>query len=172
MEPSEQQAYTQQPEYRDPCFAELDAQIKAQDANRAKPKRTVQKRSSSPAIPCELLKDIVLLGREIRKRHGALFVANPNLKDRAARLFRSMLPPRPRRRGRPALDSVTIASRLLRNLRKRYPNEKPAQTWARIYPLAVPHWETLSQADKQSAALQLRNRVRSRRNRRRQARQL
>jgi hypothetical protein len=169
MVSSDQQAHAQQPEFRDPCFAKLDAQIKAQDANRAKPKPTVQKRSSSPAMPRELLKDIVRLGREIRKRHGTLFVANPNMKDRAARLLRSMLPPKPRRRGRPAIDSVTIASRLLRNLRKRYPNEKPAQTWARIYPLAVPHWETLSPADKQSAALQLRNRVRSRRNQRRQA---
>jgi hypothetical protein len=157
--------------FRDPRFAELDAQIKAQAANRVRAKPTAHNRRKTSPIPRELLKDIVRLGSELRKRHGALFATDPKLRDRAARLFRSLLPPKPRRRGRPALDSVTIATRMLRSAKQLYSNEKPAQTWARIYPAAIPQWETLSPAEKQGAALQLRNRVRSRRNRRRQARQ-
>jgi hypothetical protein len=170
MEMPEQQVDPQQPEFRDPRFAELDEQLQAQTANRASAKPAAQKRRrSSPTIPRALLKDIVRAARELRKRHGALFIADANLRDRAARLFRSMLPPKPRRRGRPALDSVTVATRLLRRLKRLYADEKPSQIWARIYPVVIPNYESLSATEKKDAGLLLRNRVRSRRNRRRQS---
>ena len=74
----------------------------------------------------------------------------------------------PRRRpGPPSIESVTRAIRLQRILKRKHPDEKPEQLWARIYPRAIPNWEALSKDDRIAQKLLLRNRVWSRRNQRR-----
>jgi len=130
-------------------------------------KHKARQRSAANGIPRELLKDMVRAARELKAKHGALFVANPKLKDRAARLLRSILPPKMRRRGRPALDSVSVATGLLRKFRRLYPHDKPEQVWARIYPLAIAGYEALKLDEKKAQRLLLRERVRGRKNQRR-----
>jgi hypothetical protein len=151
---------------------DLDPKTQAEAANRAKTKPVPgkhRKRLSSP-IPRELLRAIVQMARKLKKDHGPQFAANPELKNHAARLFRSILPPRPKRRGRPPIDTVTTAIRLLRTFKRSHPNEKPEQIWARIYPLAIPSYESFSKDEKRAQRLLLRDRVRSRRNQNRRRR--
>src|SRR5882724_1896536 len=125
-------------ELRDPRFAELDAQIKTEVANRqgrsgvvGKPKR----RRSGPRLPAVVRKEITRCLRQLRQ-HRKLFTADPRLKDRTARFLRSILPPK-RRRGRPGLGSVTVAIQLLNRFKRQHPEEKPEQIWKRIYPEAI-----------------------------------
>jgi hypothetical protein len=87
-------------------------------------------------------------------------MADPTLKDRAARLLRSLLPPKPRRRGRPGLDSVTTAIRLLGSFRKQFPGELWAEVWQRIYPEAVPNYVVMNSVEQEHARQVLRERVR------------
>jgi hypothetical protein len=125
-------------EYRDPRFAELDAQIEAGNADRhQRPATRKRKRQrAGPALPCEVRKEVTHCARQLRQ-HRKLFISDPTLKDRVARALRSMLPPH-RKRGRPGLDSVTKATRLLKQFRRQSPHEKPAQLWARVYPESIP----------------------------------
>jgi hypothetical protein len=58
-------------------------------------------------------KEIAQVARELKRNHRFLFIADPKLKDRVARLLRSLLPPKPRRRGRPRRKDVTTAILLL-----------------------------------------------------------
>src|SRR3970040_2323752 len=52
-----------------------------------------------PPLPGEYRRAIVNVAREHLARFKVLFMADPKLRDRAARLYRSLLPPKPRRRG-------------------------------------------------------------------------
>src|SRR5262249_39978067 len=117
-------------------------------------------------IPRELLRDVFRLGRELKRRHRAALTADPKLKDRVVRLLRSILPPKPRRRGRPGIHSVTVAIKLQRSLKRKYPHERPAQIWERIYPLAIPNYESMSPLEQKNEREQLRERVRWRLRRR------
>jgi hypothetical protein len=98
----------------------------------------------SPSIPAQLRRDAVKLAREIAKKHRQLFASDPELKTRVLRLLRPLLPPRPRRRGRPGDRSVTRALRLLARFRREYPQETSRQVWARIYPLAIDRYADMT----------------------------
>jgi hypothetical protein len=119
-----------------------------------------------PAIQADLLKDPLLMAKEHRKKHRALFLSDPQLKDRAARFCRSLLPPKPKRRGRSPLTSVTVAFRLLARLKREYPYDKLQQIWKRIYPPVIPNYATLTPDQQKAERLLSRDRVRSRRNQR------
>ena len=147
-------------EHRDPRFAELDAQIKAEKVEQKPAARKRKRQRAGPALPREVRKDITQCARQLRQ-HRELFTADPTLKDRVARALRSMLPPH-RKRGRPGLDSVTKAVRLLRQFRRQYPHEKPAQRWARVYPEAIPGYASMDRERQKAERLLLRERVRGR----------
>jgi hypothetical protein len=109
----------------------------------------------------------------LNRQHRKLFTADPRLKDRVARLLRSLLLPRPRRRGRPGIESVTTAIRVLRKLRKQHAGEPWAKIWQRIYPEAIPNYARMNPVDQEHARQVLRERVRWRvRDRKRRARKL
>ena len=91
-------------------------------------------RDQKPVVPPELLKDIVAAARVICKDHKARFLVDRKLKECSARLFRTLLPPRPRRPGRKRIARVTRAMRLQRRLKRKYPTARPAEIWAKIYP--------------------------------------
>jgi hypothetical protein len=150
-------------ECRSPRFAELEAQIQAVPERRqgnSQPQSKSRRRSATPPVPAAVRKEIIHIARELNRQHGQLFKANPKLKDRAARFLRSLLPPRPRRRGRPGIDSVTKAIQLRAKLRRQYPGERPEQIWRRIYPEAISGYAGMSTVDQKNARQVLRERVR------------
>jgi hypothetical protein len=149
--------------YRDPRFAELDAQIDAEDATRQRRHdvaREAKHRRRGPRLPAVVRKEITQYARQLRQ-HPKLFIADPKLKDRASRFLRSLLPPQ-RKRGRPGLDSVTKAIRLRQRFRRQYPGEKPEQIWKRIYPEAIAGYAAMGRERQKAERLLLRERVRSR----------
>jgi hypothetical protein len=163
-------------EWRSPRFAELDGQIRAEAGrhqNRPRPKRKPRPRSAPP-LPGALRKEITHLARGLRRKHSRLFINDPKLKDRAARLFRSQLPPWGKRGAR-GYDDVTTAIQLLRKFRwhyaRQYPDEKPHQigkrVWKRICPEVIPSYGAMAEQDQRDAREGLRTRVRDRLNKRR-----
>jgi hypothetical protein len=146
---------------RDPRFAELNAQIQADaQARQNRPRVKPKLRRSAPHLPAAVRKEITRLARELNRQYRALFMADLKLKDRAARLLRSLLPPKPRQRGRPGIDSVTKAIRLLRKFRRQYPGERWEMTWKRIYPEAIPNFAGINPIEQEHACQVLRERVR------------
>ena len=118
-------------------------------------------------IPPALLRDLSKYARELRKRHREAFNANPQLRHAAGRVFVALLPPRPRRAGRPCELGITTAARLLKRYRKRFPAEPAESIWARIYPAAIPGFKGLPHSEKLRRKRLLRAGVRSRKNTRR-----
>jgi hypothetical protein len=101
------------------------------------------------------------------RKHRDLFAGDRELKDRVLRLMRVWLPPRPRRRGRPANAEITRAVRLLRRFRREHPAENPQQHWARIDRLLLPDPDSMVPAEWEAARFDLRERVRWRLRKRR-----
>jgi hypothetical protein len=147
-----------------PRFAELDAQIKAEESTRKeRPSGKQPKRyRTGHLLPREVRKEITRCAQQLRQ-HRKLFMADPKLKDRAIRFLRSLLPPK-RRSGRPGLASVSKAIILRAKLRRQYPNEKPQNIWKRIYPEAIPGYASMDKQRQQAERLLLRERIRCRRN--------
>jgi hypothetical protein len=77
--------------------------------------------------------------------------APPGFKRRAARLLKTLLPPRP---GRPCDDNITRAIEL----------RSEEKAWKEVYPICIPAYETLERDARYWAQLRLRDAVRSRRN--------
>lgn len=163
-------------EWRSPRFAELDAQIRAEAErhhNRPQPKRKLRRRSAPP-LPGALRKEITHVARELRRKHSRLFMTDRKLKDRAARLFRSQLPPWGKR-GAHGYGAVTTAIQLLRKFRwhyaQQYAHEKPHQigkrVWKRICPEVIPNYGAMTEQEQRDAREELRVRVRDRLNKRR-----
>jgi hypothetical protein len=95
-------------EFRDPRFAELDAQINAEAAEGQKTVgSTPNRRRAGPRLPAAVRKEITRCAQQLRQ-HRQLFIDDARLKDRAARFLRSVLPPR-RKRGRPGIDKSGLA---------------------------------------------------------------
>ena len=78
----------------------------------------------------------------------------------AARFLRSLLLPKPRRRGRPGLNSVTAAINLLGKVRKRYPGEPWPKIWQWIYPEAIANYAGMNAVEQKHSRQVLRERVR------------
>jgi hypothetical protein len=151
-------------------FGELDAQIQAEEQARhtPTPSKKSKRRQPTPALPAAVRKEITRLARELNRQHRSLFMADPKLKDRAARLLRSLLLPK-RKRGRPGIDSVTKAIQLRARFRRQHPGERPEQIWKRVYPEAIPGYAGMNPHDQKHARQVLRERVRWRRRKRCQA---
>jgi hypothetical protein len=112
------------------------------------------------ALPKELRKNLISIARKLAREHHALFTSEPNLRKRAGQFLTALLPPKPRRRGRPGRADVTTAIRLLRSFRRLYPKERPAQHWERIYPQAIPNYASMTEVQRADTRQQLRERVR------------
>jgi hypothetical protein len=153
-------------DHRDPRFAELDAQIKAEQVERQQKQRPAarKRQRAGPALPREIRKDITQFTRQLKRQHRHLFNADPKLKDRVARFLRSVLPPQ-RKRGRPGIPGVTKAIVMLKKFKRQYSREKPEQIWRRIYPEAIPGYASMDREQQKAERLLLRERVRSRRQR-------
>jgi hypothetical protein len=143
-------------EYRDARFSELDAQIHAAASDRQqRPAARKRKRQRArPPLPREVRKEIARCAQQLRP-HRKLFMVDSKLRDRAARLLRSLLPPH-RKRGRPGIDSVTKAIRLRQKFRRQYPGEKPEHIWKRIYPEAIPGYASMDRERQKAERLLLR----------------
>jgi hypothetical protein len=163
------------PETRAARFTELDAQIRAeaeacQNRPQPTPRRKPRRRRSTPSLPPPVRKEIARFARQLIRLHRQAFIADHKLKDRAARLLRSLLLPRPRRRGRPGLASVTKALALLQKYRRQHPGERPEQIWGRVYPETIRGYASLTAVEQLDARQVLRERVRWRvRDRKRRA---
>ena len=120
-----------------------------------------------PAMPPELRKEVVAHCRSIGRKYGAAFKADRDLKARVLRLERALLPPRPRRRGRPKNPIVSRAIALYRRLRREFPEASPRQLWRQIYPRVIEGWATMSELERRGARDQLRERIAWRRRKRR-----
>ena len=118
-------------------------------------------------MPRELRKEVIAHVRSIAGKHRAAFQADAGLKSRVLTLTRAVLPPRPRRRGRPRNPIVSRAIALYRKLRRESPQQSPRQLWGQVYPLAIPQWETKSDLERRSARDELRERIAWRRRKRR-----
>jgi hypothetical protein len=111
-------------------------------------------------LPRAIRKELATLARKLNREHRALFAGNPNLRKRAGQFLIALLPPKPRRRGRPGIQSVTQAIRLIGKFRRQYRGERAEQIWSRVYPLAIPNYATMSELEQSEARQQLRERVR------------
>ncbi len=159
-------------EYRDPRFAELDRLIGAEkhesrtgNAEPPKEPQARKKRRSRP-LPRDYRKEITRIAIEHRRMFKPLLTADPTLKDRAARFYRSLLLLKPKRRGRPPIGSVTKTVRLLKKFGRQCPDEKPEKHWGRVYPLVIPGYGEMRDDERRHEREQLRERVRWRRRRR------
>ena len=129
-----------------------------QPSRRRKPKR--------PGVPREVREEVTQFARQLNQRYGKLLKADPTLRDRVARVFRSMLPPR-RKRGRPGDPIVTKAMLLIRKLRRNHPEQTPQQHWQQVYRQVIPNYQNLSREQQRGQETLLREQVRSRRNQQR-----
>ena len=116
-----------------------------------------------PGLPPPLRKEIAALALKLSREHRALFAADPMYRKRAGQFLTALLPPKPRRRGRPGRPDVTKAIRLLRHFTHQFPNERPAEHWAKMYPLVIPNYDALNDVEQKDARERLRERVRWRR---------
>ena len=131
---------------------------------------------SSQSSPATLHTDIIRLAQQIRRDHSLLFMSDPELKDRAARWFRSQLPPWGRRGGR-GYDDVTAAidlrDRFGRGFSRLYPDEKPHQigkrVWKHICLHINPDYAAMNVQQQRDYRDLLRERVRDRLNKRKRS---
>jgi hypothetical protein len=119
------------------------------------------------AIPKELRAEVTQYARTLARKYRHLFASDRQLKTRVLTLTRALLPPRPRRRGRPRNPTVTRAIALYRKFRRKSPEESPRQVWARVYPLAIPGYDGMPDMEQRAAREALRERITWRRRRKR-----
>jgi hypothetical protein len=125
----------------------------------------------SKNLPRSLRKEIAAFARKLKRDHSAMFTSNPAYRKRAGQFLTALLPPRPKRRGRPGIQSVTTAIRLRGQFSRQHPNERPEIIWRRIYPQAIAAYATMTDMEQADARQQLRERVRWRlRDRKRRSR--
>ena len=110
-------------------------------------------RSRRPPLPHEYRQALVLIAREHRRTFKRLFLSDPTLKERGARLYRRLLPPRARRPGRPGLAEVTLALQM----------REQGKAWSQIYPACIQDYSNLDPTIRRWRQRELRDRVRSRR---------
>ena len=120
-----------------------------------------------PSIPKDLRRDVTQHARAIAKKYRSLFIADRQLKDRVMQLERALLPPRPRRRGRPGDPDVTHAIQMFRRFRRQYAAETPRQLWSRIYPFVIPGYDNMTKLEQRTKRETLQERIAWRRRKRR-----
>ena len=102
-------------------------------------------------LPRDYRRAIVLATREHRTRFGPLFLSDPTLKHRGARLYLSLLPPL-RRPGRPKSEQVTKAIEL----------REKGLDWPSVSERVIPHYRELPLDSQQRASDRLQHAVRFR----------
>ena len=113
-------------------------------------------------LPRDYHRVLILMAREHRRLFKHLFLSDPTLKDRGARLYRSLLLPRPRRPGRPGLADVTLALQM----------RQQGKPWGEIYPACIKGYPNLDPTIRVWRQRELRDRVRSRRYQQRKRKKL
>jgi hypothetical protein len=88
-------------------------------------------------LPSPIRKEIAAFARNLAREHRALFASDPTYRKRAGQFLTALLPPKPRRQGRPGRPDVSQAVRRLKRFRREFPNERPVEHWARVYPLTI-----------------------------------
>jgi hypothetical protein len=86
---------------------------------------THRKRQSPIGLPRTLRMEMAQFAGKLKRDHRALFASNPAYRKRAGQFLTALLPPKPRRRGRPGRPDVTQAIRLLRLFKHRCPTNSP-----------------------------------------------
>jgi len=122
-------------------------------------------------IPRAIRKELATLARKLAREHKTLFAADPTIRKRAGQFLTALLPPKPRRRGRPGRPEVTLAIRLMAKFRRQFPGERAEQIWRRVYPVAIPNYATMTELEQSDARQALRERVRWRKRAKRRGRQ-
>ncbi len=120
-------------EWREPRFAELDAQIAVEEqaeartkAQRSTRRKEPRPKRSVPPLPREYREAVIRTAMEHRREFKAVFAADLTIRDRGARLYRSLL--FPRRRGHRPTRRVLKAVSLVKKL-----GRKPKSSdWQRI----------------------------------------
>jgi hypothetical protein len=120
----------------------------------------IQHSLTRPQLPRVIRKELATLARKLAREHRALLASDPIYRKRAGQFLTALLPPKPRRRGRPGRADVSAAIRLRSRFRRQYPNERWVQIWERMYPLVIPNYATMSEMEQSDARQQLRERVR------------
>lgn len=113
--------------------------------------KTKRRHSRRRPLPVVYRKAIMATVREHRKAFSALFLADPTMKERGAKLYRSLLPPI-RRPGRPKSDRVTKAIEL----------RKQGMDWPQICERVIPHYRELPLDSQQRLSDRLQHAVRFR----------
>lgn len=129
--------------------------------------RPVTERKLRANIPRALRNELANFARHLARDYRQLLASDPIYRKRAGQFLTALLPPKPRRRGRPGIPGVTLAIRLIAQFRRQYPGERAEQIWSRVYPLAIPNYATMSELERSDARQELRERVRWRQTARR-----
>jgi hypothetical protein len=111
-------------------------------------------------LPRPVRKEIATLAFMLKRHYAALFASDPIYRKRAGQFLTALLPPKPRRRGRPGRPDVTQAIRLLKRFRREFPDERAAQHWARMYPMVIAGYEGMNPVEQRDARERLRERAR------------
>jgi hypothetical protein len=144
-----------------PVVASKDSSITAKPRRRRR--QQVERRRPPVQIPPTLQSAVFRIAEQLIAQHGDVFVRDSQLKYRLAATLLSLLPPHPRPPGRPGRQDVTIAERLLKNLRRTHPRESDRRLWSKVYPIAIAGYDKLTEAEKRTEKQLLRNRLRWRR---------
>jgi len=126
-----------------------------------------KRRRREPSIPKELRREVAQFVRMIARKYRKQLASDPQLKARLLRLAKALLPPRPRRPGRPRNPVITDAIMLHAKFRRQFPADQPRSIWARVYPLAIPGYDAMPEVEQRTAREKLRERIAWRRRKRR-----
>jgi hypothetical protein len=125
--------------------------------------------ATSKDLPRSLPKEIAACPRKLNRHHHALFTSDRAYRKRVGQFLTALLPfltallpPKPKRRGRPGILSVTKAIALKKKFRREHPGKTPEQLWRWIYPEAIPNYDAMSEVQKHDARAELRARVKDR----------
>jgi hypothetical protein len=121
-----------------------------------------RQRRREPAIPKEIREEVTTLAHGMARKYRSQFT--PELKGKVLRLVRALLPPKPRRRGRPRDRTITSAMMLLGRFRRKYPQERPRDIWNRVCLELIPGYAALPEVDQRAAREDWQPRVKSRLN--------
>ena len=128
-------------------------------AGNAAPKRQRRRQRS---IPRQLRQEAMQHAREMATKYGRFFHRDRTLKHRVVKLMAALLPPRPRRRGRPRDQETTRSILLYKRFRRKYPEERPCETWDRVCREMDPEYAILPDLERKDKREAFRERAKSR----------
>lgn len=99
---------------------------------------------------------------QLARKHNHVFDSKPELKPIAVRLFRALLRPQPKPRGRPRDPETTRGSMLYSRFRRKHPEEKPREIWDRVCRELYPQYAGLGELEQKDMREDLGVRVKSR----------